>query len=83
MIIEINLLPHREARRVADLRQMVAFLVLGLVLLAGAVFFVHGNLGRQRDVVQTSVRQKQADLDRFKPQQVKGVARVDALEVTG
>jgi type IV pilus assembly protein PilN len=69
VIIEINLLPHREARRVADLRQTVAILVLGSVLLAGVVYFVHGDLKRQRDAAQASVRQMQADLERYKPQQ--------------
>ena len=71
MIIEINLLPHREARRVAELRQTVAFLVLGSVLLAGGVYFVHSDINGQRDLVQASVRQMQADLDRYKPQQAK------------
>jgi type IV pilus assembly protein PilN len=71
MIIEINLLPHREAKRVAELRQTVAFLVLGLVLLAGGVYFVHSDIQRQRDAVRTSVHQMEADLERYKPQQEK------------
>ena len=74
MIIEINLLPHREARRVAELRQTVAFLVLGSVLLAGGVYFVHSDINRQREVVQASVRQMEADLERYKPQQEKVVS---------
>lgn len=71
MIIEINLLPHREARRVAELRQTLAFLVLGFVLLAGGVYFAHSDINRQLEGVQTSVRQMQADLERYKPQQAK------------
>ena len=71
MIIEINLLPHREAKRVAELRQTVAFLILGFVLLAGGIFFVHSNIQRQREAVSTSVRQMEADLERYKPQQAK------------
>ena len=71
MIIEINLLPHREAKRVAELRQTLAFLVLGFVLLAGGVYFMHTDAQRQRESVQMSVRQMQADLDRYKPQQKK------------
>ena len=39
-MIEINLLPHRESRRIADLRQTVAILFLGLVVAGGAIFFV-------------------------------------------
>ena len=44
MIIEINLLPHREAKRVAELRQTLAVLVLGAVVLGGAVYFVHSDI---------------------------------------
>lgn len=35
MRMEINLLPHRQARRVADLRETLAVLVLGLVVVIG------------------------------------------------
>jgi type IV pilus assembly protein PilN len=69
VIIEINLLPHREAKRVAELRQTVAVLVLGSVLLIGGIFFVHRDIQRQGETVQLSVRQMEADLERFKPQQ--------------
>ena len=31
-MIEINLLPHREAKRVADLRESIALLILGLLV---------------------------------------------------
>ena len=71
MIIEINLLPHREAKRVAELRQTLAFLVLGFVLMSGAVYFAHADIQRQREAVQVSVRQMEADLERYKPQQKK------------
>ena len=71
MIIEINLLPHREAKRVAELRQTLAVLLLGSVLLTGGIYFAHGNIQRQAEAVQVSVRQKEADLERFKPQQLK------------
>ena len=40
MMMEINLLPHREARRAADLRETAAVLLLGLVVICGGVFFV-------------------------------------------
>ena len=39
-MIEINLLPHREARRIADLRQNALQFVLGLVIIGGAIFFI-------------------------------------------
>ena len=39
-MIEINLLPHREAKRAADLRESIALLILGLLVIAGfAVVF--------------------------------------------
>ena len=41
-MIEINLLPHREAKRVADLRENVAVLMLGLVVIAGVAVFMKG-----------------------------------------
>jgi type IV pilus assembly protein PilN len=71
VIIEINLLPHREAKRVAELRQTVAVLMLGLVLVAGGVYFLHSDIKRQGESVASSVRQLQADLERYKPQQAK------------
>lgn len=71
MIIEINLLPHREAKRVAELRQTVAVLVLGLVLVGGVIYFAHSDIRRQAESVHASVRQLEADLERYKPQQEK------------
>ncbi len=71
MIIEINLLPHREAKRVADLRQTAAVLVLGSVLLIGSIYFVHGDIQSQGEEIRLTVRQLEADLERFKPQQEK------------
>ena len=43
-MIEINLLPHREARRAADLRQTAGVLALGLWLRFGRRRFVGENI---------------------------------------
>lgn len=68
-MIEINLLPHREARRAADLRQTVAVLVLGLVLAGGGIFLVHSRLSTERDTAQAVIRQLEADIARYRPQE--------------
>ena len=70
-MIEVNLLPHREARRLAELRRLVLLFAgsVGIVLLG--VGFVHSNLVRQSELATASVRQFEADLERFKPQQEK------------
>ena len=70
-MIEVNLLPHREARRLAELRRLGLFLAgsIGIVLLG--LGFVHSNVARQSELATASVRQLEADLARFKPQQEK------------
>lgn len=70
-MIEINLLPHREARRRAELRRAEGLLILGLVGVLLAVGLVHANLVRQADHALAQVLQLEADLERFKPQQEK------------
>lgn len=69
MIMEINLLPHREARRAADLRESIALLVLGLVVLAGGIFFMHKSVRSEIASAQANVTQLEADIAKFKPQQ--------------
>ena len=44
MMIEINLLPHREAKRAADLRESVALLILGLLVISAGVLFLNGKV---------------------------------------
>jgi type IV pilus assembly protein PilN len=70
-MIEINLLPHRKARRIADLRQSAALLILGLVLILGGIFFVERDTKTKLREAQTSVRQLQAAIEQFKPQQAR------------
>ncbi len=68
MMMEINLLPHREARRAADLRETVALLILGLVVLIGAVFFLNSSVKSELAKAQSSVDQLEAGIARYKPQ---------------
>lgn len=70
-MIEINLLPHREARRVADLRESVAVLGLGLVLVAGGIYFVDQGAEEELGRAQNMVRQLEADIKRYRPQEAK------------
>jgi len=70
-MIQINLLPHREARRAADLRETVAVLVLGLVLLGGVVIFVNGSVGDEITMARATVQQLEGDIARYKPQEAQ------------
>ena len=44
-MLEINLLPVREARRKADLRQYVMQLVLVMIVVGGGIGLVHSRIG--------------------------------------
>ena len=68
-MIEINLLPHREARRAADLRQTAALLVLGLIVVVAGIFMVDRTLEQDVASAQAMVRQLEADIARYKPEQ--------------
>lgn len=70
-MIEINLLPHRESRRIADLRQTFAILFLGLVIAGGGIFFVSRDLNADLGRADTTVRQLEAAIEQFKPQQAQ------------
>ena len=68
-MIEINLLPHREAKRAADLRQTAGALILGLVLVVGVIAMVDRSLEKDLASVSASVRQLEADIARYKPEE--------------
>ena len=70
MMMEINLLPHREARRAADLRESVALLFLGLVVILSVIFFTHQSVKSDLVSAKASIAQLEADIERYKPQQV-------------
>jgi type IV pilus assembly protein PilN len=67
-MIEINLLPVREARRAADLRQQVMQLIMMLILVGAGIGFVHSEMNERTAVAQARVAQMQRDIDQFKPQ---------------
>jgi len=69
MMVEINLLPHREARRAADIRESIAVLVLGLILVVGGIYFLGSNARSDLALAKTNVAQLQADIERYKPQE--------------
>ena len=68
-MIEINLLPHREARRAADLRQTAGLLVLGLVLVGGVIAVVDSGIEKNVARMEATVRQLEADIARYKPEE--------------
>jgi type IV pilus assembly protein PilN len=70
-MIEINLLPHREAKRVADLRENVAVLVLGLVVIGGVALFMNGSVASEIERSQLAVQQLESEIARYKPQEAK------------
>jgi type IV pilus assembly protein PilN len=67
-MIEINLLPVREARRAADLRQQVMQLVMMLIVVGAGIGFVHSEMNERTATAQARVAQMQRDIDQFKPQ---------------
>lgn len=69
MMMEINLLPHREARRAADLKESVMVLVLGLIVLLGGIFFTDKSIKSDLMSAKADVAQLEADIERYKPQQ--------------
>ena len=67
-MIQINLLPVREAKRKADVKQNVLELVLVLILLGTGVGFAHAHVKSQIHTTQSRIRQMEADIAKFKPQ---------------
>ncbi len=67
-MLEINLLPVREARRRADVRQQVMQLVLGMIVTSGAIGLVHSNVVDQKANAELRVRQMEQDIKQFQPQ---------------
>ena len=67
-MLKINLLPVREARRKADLRQVFVQFVGVVIVMTLGVALVHSRLADQIDRTQARVNQMQADIEQFKPQ---------------
>jgi len=67
-MLEVNLLPVREAKRKADLRQQVMQLVLGLLVVGAGVGLVHSRITDEIEMTNARVRQMENDIEQFKPQ---------------
>lgn len=67
-MIQINLLPVREAKRKADVKQNMLELVLLLIVVVAAIGFVHTDLTGTIEATEHRISQMQTDIDRFKPQ---------------
>src|SRR5437016_13378176 len=67
-MIQINLLPVREAKRKADVRQHVLELVFALIVVSAVIGFLHTDLTKQLETSQNRINQMQNDIAKFKPQ---------------
>jgi len=67
-MIQINLLPVREARRKEDLRQHLLQLIFVLIVVAAGVGYAHSHVTDKIDTTEGRVRQMEADIAKFKPQ---------------
>jgi len=68
-MIDINLLPHREAKRVADLRESFVVLMLGTLLALVLALVMEFRIDGELDRATVSISQLESDIARFKPQQ--------------
>jgi type IV pilus assembly protein PilN len=67
-MIQINLLPVREAKRKADVKQNVLELVFALILVAAVIGFFQSDLTAKIHTSQNRITQMQNDIEKFKPQ---------------
>ena len=67
-MLQINLLPVREARRQADMRQYLTQVALIVMLSLGAIALLHSRVLDQIERANSRVAQMQNDIDQFKPQ---------------
>ncbi|MDE0886539.1 MAG: PilN domain-containing protein [Myxococcota bacterium] len=68
-MLEINLLAHREAKRLADVRESIVILLLGLVAVGLGIIFVDGRIESQIAVGQATVRQLEAEIEGYRSQE--------------
>jgi type IV pilus assembly protein PilN len=67
-MIEINLLPVREARRKADIRELAMQIALVLLVTGGAIGVLHSRQADDLARANARVAQMQNDIEQFKPQ---------------
>jgi type IV pilus assembly protein PilN len=67
-MIQINLLPVREAKRKADVKQYLLEFVLLMIVAGAGIGFAHSDLSEEVETTQNRISQMQTDIDKFKPQ---------------
>jgi len=67
-MLQINLLPVREARRKEDSRQLTMQAALILLLVGAGVGFAHSIISENIENSKARIAQKQRDIDQYKPQ---------------
>ena len=67
-MIQVNLLPVREAQRLANLRQQLMQLVAVLLVVGATIGFAHSRLSEQISQSEMRVKQMESDIDQFQPQ---------------
>ncbi len=67
-MLEINLLPVREARRQENIRQLLMQGALILMLLGAGIGFVYSQISEEISLSNARIQQMQRDIDQYKPQ---------------
>jgi type IV pilus assembly protein PilN len=67
-MIQINLLPVREARRKADLRQQGMQFFFVMLIAAAGIGFTHSHVTNRISDSKHRIRQMEADIKQFQPQ---------------
>lgn len=67
-MLEINLLPVREARRKEDLRQLLMLALFTLLTVGASIGFAHSNLTEEIELSNGRIHQMERDIDQYKPQ---------------
>ena len=70
-MLEINLLPVREAKRKADVRQQLMQLLLAVIVTCGGIAVLHSRLMDDRSSAEVRVSQMRQDLEQFEPQRLQ------------
>jgi type IV pilus assembly protein PilN len=65
-MIEINLLPHREARRAAELRETLFAFVAGLVAVGLGIFFFDSRLNQELETEQATADRLQREIAEYR-----------------
>ncbi len=67
-MLEINLLPVREARRQEDVRQLLMQSMFMLLVMGAGIGFVYSKTSEEIEFANARIQQMQRDIDQYKPQ---------------